>query len=59
MLAPYTRGDKAVGDGVRDVIDAVAPTASTVLAGLLAKATSAEERERLQALLDQAKQLGA
>jgi len=63
-LAPYVSGEKTVGDGVKNVIDAVGPAvatgvaASTVLAGLLAKADSDEEKSRLQALLDEAKKLG-
>ncbi len=60
VMAPYTSGDKSVVDGVRGVIDAVSPggTARDALAQLLARATSADERARLQALLDQAKELG-
>ncbi len=63
-LAPYTTGDKTITDGVKDVIDAMGPAvatgvaASTVLAGLLSKAGSDDEKSRLQSLLDEAKKLG-
>lgn len=55
LLTPFLSGEKTVGDGLKDVIDAVSPRASGLdAAKLLAAAKDDEERARIQALIDAA-----
>jgi uncharacterized membrane protein YqiK len=63
LLTPFITGEKTVGDGIKDVIDAATGSASAstdptqALQAMLANAKTDAERTRIQALLDKAREL--